>query len=493
MEIYTKEELFSSIKNTLANYPAAERHFRLPVFDKPPACPQKVDQYEGGEFDPEIPGAACVVDRTGHGQEDCKVLKTKNNGAKWGLHPNGGRNIEELPHLGILKERCSRRARGGHELDGKRNFTLYKFYLPDDPTKYFATPTAQEAAAVGGASGGAGGGDAYQGASPKGSKGPNLCIIVNMLPTICGPQAPDGMVEQGAATTVSTPPVATKQDELPSTPADASPDSSGLVTGLVERLSIAGASSNAGGRADSGGGQEGGGGGLGAARSSVPAPSMAASSETCAYCGKGAKKKGAVLQRCSRCKQVSYCGAACQQAGWKGHKKKCEPPVPLIDVVERVQVAHIAGDWPEVLKWEGRLDELMATAPDAVCSVFLLAMIEAHNLGQSSTGSPHHALSRIRLLERRVELLGRLELFRDQGEAMCDRADQLLNLERGQDAAVYYQRARDVGAAHGFFSVESRACLGLGLVGRGEEREEGLDLLRNALAAVNLSTMNPEP
>ena len=56
----------------------------------------------------------------------------------------------------------------------------------------------------------------------------------------------------------------------------------------------------------------------------------------------------------------------------------------------------------------------------------------------------------------------------------------------------YFQRARDVGAAHGFFSVECRSCLGLGQIAVNDGRaEEGLDLLRNALAGP--STLYPKP
>jgi len=41
----------------------------------------------------------------------------------------------------------------------------------------------------------------------------------------------------------------------------------------------------------------------------------------CAHCGDRVK----ALQRCSRCREVWYCGRECQVAGWKsGHKKVCK-------------------------------------------------------------------------------------------------------------------------------------------------------------------------
>ena len=75
--------------------------------------------------------------------------------------------------------------------------------------------------------------------------------------------------------------------------------------------------------------------------------------------------------------------------------------------------------------------------------------------------------------------------------AMCSLSDTLRFLERNSEAATWFQRARDVGAAHGFFSLESKACLGLGraasLLGR---HEEGLALLRNALVAAELNELD---
>jgi hypothetical protein len=67
----------------------------------------------------------------------------------------------------------------------------------------------------------------------------------------------------------------------------------------------------------------------------------------------------------------------------------------------------------------------------------------------------------------------------------------LLLLERNSEAATCYQRARDVGAAHGFFSLESEACIGLGTVAIDAGRqEEGVALLRNALVAAELNELD---
>jgi hypothetical protein len=103
-----------------------------------------------------------------------------------------------------------------------------------------------------------------------------------------------------------------------------------------------------------------------------------------------------------------------------------------------------------------------------------------------STDSDDHALSYVGLGDRCVDFLGKLQRFRDQGECLCSIANKLLYLGREEEAGRHFTRARDIGAAHGFFSVECAACMGLGGLAFDEGRhEEGVEL-RNALAAVPL-------
>ena len=176
---------------------------------------------------------------------------------------------------------------------------------------------------------------------------------------------------------------------------------------------------------------------------------------SCSHCG----KQRATLKRCLRCKQVSYCGAGCQSAAWKGHKQSC---VTLDDAVERVDAAQLRKDWRGVLKWEGRMDQMMESCHDAGCNNILMVFSNAHNGAFNSTGSEDHLLSIVRLETRRAEVLSKMQRFRDQGEALCRVADRFLGLGRRHDAEGYFQRARKIAEAHGFFSVECQSCLGLG-------------------------------
>lgn len=204
---------------------------------------------------------------------------------------------------------------------------------------------------------------------------------------------------------------------------------------------------------------------------------------SCGHCG----KQLVSFKRCSVCKQRFYCGVACQNADWKKHKKKCVPPLSrtaLRDVKTKVFAGHANYDWREVLKWEGYMEELVVDNDEYVV---LLLFCTAHQRGSDATGSEHHILAIIRLGERRVELMGRLQRFRDQASAMCVVADHLVELDKMHEAASLFQRARAIGAAHGFFSAECHACLGLGGLAMNDgHHAEGLDLLRNALAAAPL-------
>jgi hypothetical protein len=191
---------------------------------------------------------------------------------------------------------------------------------------------------------------------------------------------------------------------------------------------------------------------------------------SCSHCGKEREE----LKRCSVCKHASYCGAACQNAAWKKHKKTC---VTLEEVGKRLNAAGEGKDWRGVLKWEGRLGQLLEGGSDATRDSVLYGFDWAHTRGMHATGSTYHALAAVRLQDRRIEILGKMERFRDQGEIMCEAAENLVHVGKVQEAAAYFQRARDVGAAHGFFSVECKACRGLGRVAMDEGRhEEGADL-----------------
>ena len=126
-----------------------------------------------------------------------------------------------------------------------------------------------------------------------------------------------------------------------------------------------------------------------------------------------------------------------------------------------------------MLKWEGRMDELMKSPsflrleeiPDALESLMqmqdfvLEKLIRAHDNTRRLTFNSENYTSSLKLLKRRVVLLGKMERFRDQGGALCAIAENLHALEEDTtNCCRFFQEARDLGEKHGFFSVECRAC-----------------------------------
>jgi hypothetical protein len=89
--------------------------------------------------------------------------------------------------------------------------------------------------------------------------------------------------------------------------------------------------------------------------------------------------------------------------------------VTLDDAFERVTAASLRGDWREMLKWEGRMEEMIEDQPDVACNNILAAFSSAHGHAFNLSGSKDNALSVVRLETRNVEVLGKMQRFRDQG------------------------------------------------------------------------------
>ena len=94
----------------------------------------------------------------------------------------------------------------------------------------------------------------------------------------------------------------------------------------------------------------------------------------------------------------------------------------------------------------------------------------------------------IPLEKRRAKIEGQCQLFRDQGDTLNLIADCNMAIGDNSQAMEYFERSRKVGEAHGFLGIESQSCCGIGCILVKQGRfDEGMDLLRNALAAAPLA------
>ena len=249
---------------------------------------------------------------------------------------------------------------------------------------------------------------------------------------------------------------------------------------------------------------------------------MVGRAKICAQCG---TKGSSGHQRCSRCSDAWYCGVSCQHTHWKIHRKQCFPPPPAKedldlavkipaegadteflakdvdaklhskDVSGKLRESEDAGDWLGVLKWEGHMEELLdLKSHEASNEALLSSFANAHLMlmgDDAACSNDYHAKCIILLQEKRIPLLGHLQRFSAQGDAMCNVSSFCQLLERNREAVAWYNRARDIGAAHGFFSIQSIACRGLGMAALEEGcHEEGVALLQNALSAARMNELD---
>ena len=153
---------------------------------------------------------------------------------------------------------------------------------------------------------------------------------------------------------------------------------------------------------------------------------------------------------------------------------------PLAAVAAMVDTARQAHDWPGMLWWESRLEELLlvtveATHPELISGFAGANFFEGHYEKAAS------------LFQRSVQVLGKMERFAEQGGDMCRVGDCFLRLNDVRCAETWFQNARKLGETHGCYVVECAACLGLGraeLCIR-ERMQEAEDLLRHALSVLD--------
>mmetsp|Transcript_56249 Transcript_56249/g.134279 ORF Transcript_56249/g.134279 Transcript_56249/m.134279 type:complete len:456 (+) Transcript_56249:672-2039(+) len=152
---------------------------------------------------------------------------------------------------------------------------------------------------------------------------------------------------------------------------------------------------------------------------------------------------------------------------------------PRSTIVRMVEKARVSRDWAGVLRWESRLEDLLTLSEAGHPT--LIESFAVANLNQG------HFAKAASLIQRRVQLLGKLECFAEQGADMCLVGECFVRLDDAQGAGTWYQKARKLGEKHGCYAVECSASLGLGRIEfytlkRMTEAEE---LLRHALSVLD--------
>ena len=135
--------------------------------------------------------------------------------------------------------------------------------------------------------------------------------------------------------------------------------------------------------------------------------------------------------------------------------------LPPRKIRENMKAAAAAGDWNGILKWEGRMEELLQNQSAATSNTILDMFQQAHLmywLDCKDAAGEEHGHQYVQLEERRIDVLGKMGSVRESAIALCDLSDNLLLIEAdGEKAARFLTRAREIGAAHGFVEAESRS------------------------------------
>ena len=198
------------------------------------------------------------------------------------------------------------------------------------------------------------------------------------------------------------------------------------------------------------------------------------------------------LYCCSFCRRSCYCSEQCHSEDAVHHQAVCVPPPSLSHVLDVVRTAHFDNKWEPIIGYQWRMQDLFHVVQEhhglrAAWDV-LRVFIDAHMSGYHSTGDEDHLVWFRRLTERSIKICNTLQQFRTQAETMCSLGHVLRVVGEFDDARMMYLEAGRIAEHHGFLSVESAVCLGLGLMHMESGDEEyGVKLLRNAVLAIDFS------
>ena len=85
-------------------------------------------------------------------------------------------------------------------------------------------------------------------------------------------------------------------------------------------------------------------------------------------------------------------------------------------VFAQIRAAHLANDINGVLKWKGRLEELLEQTQDDATRDYLLCTFAQALIMGAKPADHLRILESSNLEERRIAILGRMQRFRDQGQ-----------------------------------------------------------------------------
>ena len=204
-----------------------------------------------------------------------------------------------------------------------------------------------------------------------------------------------------------------------------------------------------------------------------------------------AKTPGVIAKSCAKCRAVAYCGVECQKADWKTHKTTCKPC--SLYAFEQATLGDEANDWRKTLKWSGFIEQFMrrglqpGPTVDELRRTVLLVFTRAYATASIETGEHHYAYAAIPLLHERMALHVKYQRFAEQIESISMLGRMLamtLHDTTNEQVVECFQRAYDIGTAHGITRFDLTSSLDLGRIAHAQGRHaDATNLFRAAIAA----------
>ena len=127
----------------------------------------------------------------------------------------------------------------------------------------------------------------------------------------------------------------------------------------------------------------------------------------------------------------------------------------LQTIMDMVATALHAGDSAGVLRWEGRLDEMLFCIVGVETQIRMLRTFAMTNFNDG------HFAKAASSFQRCVPRCGKMGHIRDQATTMSEVGNCYMHLNDMQPgafegAAIWYEKARKLGEQHGFYSTVSK-------------------------------------
>jgi hypothetical protein len=150
---------------------------------------------------------------------------------------------------------------------------------------------------------------------------------------------------------------------------------------------------------------------------------------------------------------------------------------------------EFVSDWRKTLSLEGEMIEILVGAQfdNDSKQKLLHCFIDANHAAAAETRHTVYSMSLIKMYDQLMTCMEDIQHFHDKGTYLYRVGCIFLRLGDNEEAERRFNGVRKLGEAHGFFTMECLACIGLGRISRLQgQTEMEIMFYNNAIAACSL-------